>query len=249
MQIPATILTLLAGALLGAFFSTGLGSSALTDVIVNHDGQILGSVVMLDFDAFMDLDANAWATLKENTPFSASSLVRLEVEIADGQDNTRGECDAVFAAARIRPCAYGWQAVPANLVAAAGRDESDRGLRFPAPGLEDRCGQAHRAAVQEDFAERTGIFNYATRAWTTRQCCRRIACCRRRRSRRCKHRPMPSPILPSLASSVCLPKESDKPLSMVGYPLVTLSRYVDLFARAEGAVATSITCQKWDAAR
>jgi hypothetical protein len=88
-QMPEPILEMLDGPLLGVFFGKGLGSSAVTDVVVNHDGHILGSVVMLDLDAFLNRTANTWATWKENMPFSGCNRLRLEVEIADEQDNTR----------------------------------------------------------------------------------------------------------------------------------------------------------------
>lgn len=162
-QIPATILALLDGALLGVFFSTGLGSSAITDVIVNHDGQILGSVVMLDLDAFMDRDANAWATWKENTPFSASSRLRLEVEIADGQDNTRANAmqflllhefgHVLTAGKQFLPI---WWLPPEAMKQTADYD-------FLRLGWQINAEKRIVPKVEEDFAERTGIFYYDTR--------------------------------------------------------------------------------------
>lgn len=162
-QIPATILALLDGALLGVFFSTGLGSSAITDVIVNHDGEMLGSVVMLDLDAFMDRDANAWATWKENTPFSASSRLRLEVEIADGQDNTRANAmqflllhefgHVLTAGKQFLPI---WWLPPEAMKQTADYD-------FLRLGWQINAEKRIVPKVEEDFAERTGIFYYDTR--------------------------------------------------------------------------------------
>jgi hypothetical protein len=162
-QIPAAILQKLDGALLGVFFSTGLGSSAITDVIVNQDGQILGSVVMLDLDAFMDRTANDWATWKENTPFSASSRLRLEVEIADGSDNTRANAmqflllhefgHVLTAGKQFLPI---WWLPPDAMKETGDYD-------FLRLGWQIDGDKRIVPKAEEDFAERTGIFYYDTK--------------------------------------------------------------------------------------
>jgi hypothetical protein len=162
-QIPAAILDMLDGALLGVYFSTGLGSSAITDVIVNHHGEILGSVVMLDLDAFMDRTANAWATWKENTPFSSSERLRLEVEIADGADNTRANAmqflllhefgHVLTAGKQFLPI---WWLPPDAMKQTADYDFLRLGWQIDA----DKRIVPKRA---EDFKERTGIFYYDTK--------------------------------------------------------------------------------------
>lgn len=75
--------------LLGVYLMRGLGSSAITDVVVDENGNILGSVVALDVDAFLSRSANAWATWKENTPFAQAKGLNLEVKIAEPEDDTR----------------------------------------------------------------------------------------------------------------------------------------------------------------
>lgn len=162
-QIPAAILQKLDGALLGVFFSTGLGSSAITDVIVNHDGQILGSVVMLDLDAFMDRTANDWATWKENTPFSSSSRLRLEVEIAEGEDNTRANAmqflllhefgHVLTAGKQFLPI---WWLPPDAMKETGDYD-------FLRLGWQINGDKRIVPKAEEDFAERTGIFYYDTK--------------------------------------------------------------------------------------
>jgi len=162
-QIPAAILQKLDGALLGVFFSTGLGSSAITDVIVNHDGQILGSVVMLDLDAFMDRTANDWATWKENTPFSASERLRLEVEIAEGEDNTRANAmqflllhefgHVLTAGKQFLPI---WWLPPDAMKETGDYD-------FLRLGWQINGEKRIVPKAEEDFAERTGIFYYDTK--------------------------------------------------------------------------------------
>lgn len=162
-QIPAAILQKLDGALLGVFFSTGLGSSAITDVIVNHDGEILGSVVMLDLDAFMDRTANDWATWKENTPFSSSSRLRLEVEIAEGDDNTRANAmqflllhefgHVLTAGKQFLPI---WWLPPDAMKETGDYD-------FLRLGWQINGEKRIVPKAEEDFAERTGIFYYDTK--------------------------------------------------------------------------------------
>lgn len=162
-QMPASILRMLDGPLLGVFFSRGLGSSAITDVIVNHDGHILGSVVMLDINAFRDRTANAWATWKENTPFSSSARLRLEVEIADGQDNTRANAmqflllhefgHVLTAGKRFLPI---WWLPPEHMKQTADYD-------FLRLGWQINDDKRIVPRLEEDFAERTGIFYYDTK--------------------------------------------------------------------------------------
>ena len=162
-QIPAAILDMLDGALLGVYFSTGLGSSAFTDVIVNHDGHILGSVVMLDLDAFMDRTANAWATWKENTPFAASARLRLEVEIADGADNTRANAmqflllhefgHVLTAGKQFLPV---WWLPPEAMKPTGAYD-------FLRLGWQIDGDKRIVPKAEEDFKERTGIFYYDTK--------------------------------------------------------------------------------------
>jgi hypothetical protein len=162
-QMPASILKMLDGPLLGVFFSTGLGSSAITDVIVNIDGQILGSVVMLDLDAFMDRTANAWATWKENTPFSSSARLRLEVEIADGQDNTRANAMQFLLLHEFgHVLTAGKQFLPVWwLPADAMKQTVD--YDFLRLGWQIDADKRIVPKQEEDFAERTGIFYYDTK--------------------------------------------------------------------------------------
>lgn len=162
-QIPASILTMLDGPLLGVFFSIGLGSSAITDVVVNHDGHILGSVVMLDLDAFRDRTANAWATWKENMPFSSSARLRLEVEIADGADNTRANAMQFLLLHEFgHVLTAGQQFLPIWwLPPEAMKQTGDYG--FLRLGWQIDADKRIVPKAQEDFAERSGIFYYDTK--------------------------------------------------------------------------------------
>ncbi|MDB5933225.1 MAG: hypothetical protein JWQ01_569 [Massilia sp.] len=87
--MPPAVVGALQDVLLGVFFAHNLGSSAVTDVVVDENGNTLGSVVALDLDAFVSRRANEWATWKENTPFSRAKSMKLEVQIAQLDDDTR----------------------------------------------------------------------------------------------------------------------------------------------------------------
>jgi hypothetical protein len=87
--MPAVVIGALRDVLLGVYFARDLGSSAITDVVVDENGNTLGSVVVLDLDTFVSRRANEWATWKENTPFSRAKSLTLEVQIAEPDGDTR----------------------------------------------------------------------------------------------------------------------------------------------------------------
>jgi hypothetical protein len=89
-DMPAVVHHLLDEApLLGVYFASGLGSSAVTDVVVSPEGAILGFVTVLDIDACMNRSANEWATWKENTPFGDLGDYALELMIEDRAGDNR----------------------------------------------------------------------------------------------------------------------------------------------------------------
>jgi hypothetical protein len=88
-EMPQAVLRLLESSLLGVFFANDLGSSAITDVMADAEGNVLGAVVVLDVAAFIEKSANEWATWKENTPFIALPPMTLEAAIASPAYDTR----------------------------------------------------------------------------------------------------------------------------------------------------------------
>jgi hypothetical protein len=79
-ELPAAVRKPLEGRLLGVYFARGLGCSAVTDVVV-HGAEVVGCVVVLDIDVLGTRKANAWATWKENKPFSSPGSRKLSVAI------------------------------------------------------------------------------------------------------------------------------------------------------------------------
>ncbi|WP_036168389.1 hypothetical protein [Massilia sp. 9096] len=76
--------------LLGVCLGCDIGSSGVTDIVVDQsDGRILGCVVLLDADAFAGHTANSWASWKENLPFEMEGGIALDVVIAEPQQDTR----------------------------------------------------------------------------------------------------------------------------------------------------------------
>jgi hypothetical protein len=80
--MPASVLELIAPLLLGVCLGHGLGSSGITDIVVDQQGEILGSVVLLDVGLLAHHGANSWATWKENLPFLDDGGFRLTATIA-----------------------------------------------------------------------------------------------------------------------------------------------------------------------
>jgi hypothetical protein len=106
--LPPAVLALLHGSLLGLYTARGLGSSAVSEVVL-HQGRSLGVVVVLDLDVLQDCSANRWASWKENLPFQLPADSRLRVSLARaGQDNRQHalqflllhECGHVLTAGR-----------------------------------------------------------------------------------------------------------------------------------------------------
>ena len=88
--MPAALLGLVDPLLLGICLGRHIGSSGVTDIVVDkNDGRILGCVVLLDVDAFAGHTANSWASWKENLPFHAEGGIALDVTIAEPEQDTR----------------------------------------------------------------------------------------------------------------------------------------------------------------
>lgn len=88
-ELPPVVQQMLERELLGICVASGLGSSAITDVVFRPSGEVMGSVVALDLDALAQRTANEWATWKENTPFSRARGMRLEARIAEPATDNR----------------------------------------------------------------------------------------------------------------------------------------------------------------
>lgn len=69
--IPAEVLSLVDGSLVGIYFVEQLGGTGMTDYVLDDDGKPAGAFIILDVGVLRRLTANAWATWKENTPFQA----------------------------------------------------------------------------------------------------------------------------------------------------------------------------------
>ncbi|HZX31954.1 MAG TPA: hypothetical protein VFF03_11435 [Rhodocyclaceae bacterium] len=89
-ELPPVIKAKLEPLLLGVFFMTGLGSSAVTDVVAYADGGLVGVAVAIDVEVFLSYRANGFATWRENTPFLPVPGLSLEVRIArEGEDDRK----------------------------------------------------------------------------------------------------------------------------------------------------------------
>nr|WP_315254492.1 hypothetical protein [uncultured Duganella sp.] len=84
MQLtPAAVVERLEDSFLGVYFANGVGSSAVTDIVVSPHSAFLGLIVVLDIEALRHDNANAWASWRERSPFDQSASITLEMQIAD----------------------------------------------------------------------------------------------------------------------------------------------------------------------
>jgi hypothetical protein len=89
LDLPAAVRALVDPLLLGICLGRGLGSSGITDIVVDVHGRILGCVVLLDLDLLENHSANSWASWKENLPFATGAGFSLAATIAAPQQDTR----------------------------------------------------------------------------------------------------------------------------------------------------------------
>ncbi|TXI36561.1 MAG: hypothetical protein E6Q51_05340, partial [Methylophilus methylotrophus] len=88
--LPESLLNTLNKSVLGIFFADGLGASGLTDMVALGDGSNnIGFIIVLDTHAFAHASANAWASWKENSAFTADEEVQIQVCIANEDSDHR----------------------------------------------------------------------------------------------------------------------------------------------------------------
>jgi glutathione synthase/RimK-type ligase-like ATP-grasp enzyme len=88
--LPESLMNTLNKSVLGIFFADGLGASGLTDMVALGDGSNnIGFIIVLDNQAFAHASANAWASWKENSAFTADEEVQIQVCIANEDSDHR----------------------------------------------------------------------------------------------------------------------------------------------------------------
>ena len=88
-EIPCEVKRLLAPKLAGIYFVENLGGTGYTDQIVDAAEKGVAGYIVLDVATLDKRTANAWATWKENTPFTAHPGFRLAAEIETPRRNNR----------------------------------------------------------------------------------------------------------------------------------------------------------------
>jgi glutathione synthase/RimK-type ligase-like ATP-grasp enzyme len=88
--LPESLMNTLNKSVLGIFFADGLGASGLTDMVALGDGSNnIGFIIVLDNQAFAHASANACASWKENSAFTADEEVQIQVCIANEDSDHR----------------------------------------------------------------------------------------------------------------------------------------------------------------
>lgn len=88
-QLPAEVRRLLAPKLAGIYLVENLGGTGYTDVAYDGNAKAVAGYVVLNVSTLKTRTANAWATWKENTPFSARRGFQLAAEIEAPRSNNR----------------------------------------------------------------------------------------------------------------------------------------------------------------
>ena len=90
-EIPADVWRLAESRLIGIYFVEQLGGTGYTDYVRGKDGKPSHAYVVLDAAVLGALQANAWATWKENTPFAMAMQASdtLTATIEDPANNNR----------------------------------------------------------------------------------------------------------------------------------------------------------------
>ncbi|HVT34564.1 MAG TPA: hypothetical protein VHE37_03195 [Nevskiaceae bacterium] len=89
-QLPPAVTDPLARRLAGIYLVDGLGRSAYTEDVLDESGEPVAAVIVLDAQMLSQRKANAWASWKENTPFTPEDGWALHAEIErPEQDNER----------------------------------------------------------------------------------------------------------------------------------------------------------------
>jgi hypothetical protein len=88
-ELPAPVHQRLKDKLAGIYFAVDFGGTGFTDAVADADGNESIGFIVLDSAVLSARVANAWATWKENTPFSPEAEYTLVAEIEDASDNDR----------------------------------------------------------------------------------------------------------------------------------------------------------------
>lgn len=87
--LPAPVKRALERKFAGVYFVEGLGSTGWTEALLDARGNARAGVIVLDHGVLQKLTANAWASWKENTPFSPDARYRLQARIEVAGEDTR----------------------------------------------------------------------------------------------------------------------------------------------------------------
>ena len=88
-ELPASVTRLVEPHLAGLYFVDELGGTGYTEVVRDADGNPAAAFIVFDAAVLAQRTANAWATWKENTPFTAGADVSLVARIEEERNDTR----------------------------------------------------------------------------------------------------------------------------------------------------------------
>jgi len=160
-NLPPVIKALLDQKLAGIYFVADLGGTGYTDYAKGGWFSRDAGFIVLDIDLLARQSANGWATWKENTPFTADPVFRLEARIeSDDGDNRRNAIQYILLHELGHILSIGedvhprWDLPPNN-------DSSLASYPFASLSWQiDKAGNGYTSRFDAAFPERKDIVYY-----------------------------------------------------------------------------------------
>jgi hypothetical protein len=160
-DLPAEIRKLFGERLVGVYFVEGLGGTGYTDYVFDEQGRALKGFIVLDAAVLAPQRANAWATWKENTPFTADAGYRLEARIeADGNDNRRNAIQYILLHELGHVLSIGSDIHPPWNLRPKGVGSEAKYPFFDLSWSVDRAADKYRSRFDANFPQRMGTVYY-----------------------------------------------------------------------------------------
>ena len=159
--LPPALWQLFERRLAGVYFVEELGGTGFTDFVADEAGRQVAGLIVLDAGVLKKQTANAWSTWKENTPFSADPLYRLEARIeTEANDNRKNAIRYILLHELGHVLSIGGNIHPPwNVDAADIQSPSDYPF-FSLSWTIDRAAKRYVSLFEADFPQRRNLSYY-----------------------------------------------------------------------------------------
>lgn len=160
-DLPAAIWKMFGARLVGVYFVEGLGGTGYTDYVFDAQGRPLMGFVVLDAAVLAGQSANAWASWKENTPFTGSAEYRLDARIEDdANDNRRNAIQYILLHELGHVLSIGGAIHPPWNIGPKDVDSRASYPFFELSWTVDRAADKYRSRFDADFPQRASTVYY-----------------------------------------------------------------------------------------